>query len=298
MKTIHCFVAIMLVLSVVISGCNAKATQTATLLPTVTETVLVGTPTPLPTAETSFDGVRVTYVGNSGILITTGDKKILIDGMFDASGWGYSLPEYEQELLVNGRPPFDDIDLILCTHNHADHFDAVMISKYLLDHPNTVFVSTLQAASTVTGFGDRVIALDATTGDAKQTEVSGIQVEAIYLSHGTPPAGETEIVNNAYVITVNGITIFHTGDIDASLLSPTILKEYGLADKKIDIAFIPHFLLSNSMFHTLYKDVINSKYVVAIHYQLTDPLNVKAIETYYPDAVIFTEEMQNWEMPK
>ena len=143
--------------------------------------------------KNAYNDVRVSYVGNSGFLITVGNKKILMDGMFDGFP-EYKLPSAVQSLLVNAEPPFDQVDLILASHDHADHFSAEMVRKHMQNNPEAVFISTTQAASQLADLGERVIALDPIEGTPVYTETNGIEVEAIYLSHGTPPSGQLEIL--------------------------------------------------------------------------------------------------------
>ena len=268
-----------------------KATSTAFK---ASPTAFKATPTPWTNIEAFFDDTQVTYVGNSGFLVTVGDKKVLIDGIFSGFTRSYKLPPNVQDLLVLASPPFDDIDLILVTHSHGDHFDASMVQTHMQNDPKSVFVSTSQATNQIKGFGDRVITVDASAGNPVQKDINGIQVEAIYLSHGN----DTEVMNQGYVIKIDGVTVFHTGDIDASLLSAENLKGYDLPGKNIDISFIQHFLLSDTAFHSLISDIFKSKNVVASHYKLTGRVNTEMIASNYPDAVIFTKEMQNWVMPK
>ena len=282
---------------ILLSGCNGITGQSQSSAVPTDPTASKATPTSMATAETSFDGTRVTYVGNSGFLITVGDKKVLIDALFSGFHGVYKLPLNVQSLLVHASPPFDDIDLILATHTHGDHFSASMVQTHMQNNPKAVFVSTKQVTNQIVGFSDRVITLDASTGNPVQKEINGIRVEAIYLPHDIVATGETEIVNQGYVINIDGVTVFHTGDMDASLLSPEKLKGYDFPGKNIDIAFIQHFYLSDAVFQPFYNDVIKSKYLVACHYKLTDPIKTEIIENNYPDPVIFTEEMQNWVMP-
>lgn len=292
----RCMIIISIVL-ILISGCAGITGQSRTAANSSTPTASKAAPTPLVTSEAFFDGTRVTYVGNSGFLITVGDKKVLIDAIFSGINSIYKLPITVQSLLVHALPPFDDIDLILATHYHPDHFSASMVQTHMQNNPKAVFVSTSQVTNQIKDFGDRVITLDASVGNPVLKEINGIQVEAIYLSHGSVANGETEPMNQGYVININGVIVFHTGDIDASLLSPDNLKGYDFPGKQIDIAIIQHFLLSDAAFQPLYFDVFKSKYLIASHYQFTDPINTEAIGNNFPDAVIFTEEMQNWVIP-
>ena len=282
---------------ILLTGCNGITGQTRTASNSTATIASKATPTPMMIAEAFFDGTRVTYVGNSGFLIAVGDKKVLIDALFSGFHGVYKLPLNVQSLLVHASPPFDNIDLILATHNHGDHFSASMVQTHMQNNPKAVFVSTKQVTNQIVGFSDRVITLDASAGKPFQKEINGIQVEAIYLPHDIVPTGETEIVNQGYVININRVTVFHTGDMDASFLSPEKLKGYDFPGKNIDIAFIQHWYLSDAAFQPFYNTVIKSKYLVASHYKLTDPIKTEIIENDYPDAVIFTEEMQSWVMP-
>jgi L-ascorbate metabolism protein UlaG (beta-lactamase superfamily) len=273
-----------------------QLTAAPTPLPTATQPA-IATAVLAPTAEAFFDGVRVTYVGNSGFLITVGDKKVLIDALFEGFKGNYALPQAVQDLLVNARPPFDDVDLILATHDHADHFSTSTVRQHMQNDPAASFVSTAQAASQLTAFGNRVVSLAATQGKPDQVTVNGIQVEALYLSHGAVPSGETEIINFGYIVTVNGIKLFHTGDIDASLLTVAGLQAYGLPEKQLDLAFIPHFILSSRQSRSLVEEGIKSQYIFPSHYKYTPQPNPSLIKSYYPGAVLFDSEMQSWVMP-
>jgi L-ascorbate metabolism protein UlaG (beta-lactamase superfamily) len=239
--------------------------------------------------RSSFHRIHVTFVGNSGFLIAAGDRKVLIDAFFEGFPPGYTLPANVRDLLVKAQPPFDHVDLILATHAHGDHFSAAMVRQYLHICPNTVFVSTTQAASQLPGFGERVIAADPVEFSPLTLEVNGIQVEAIYMSHGYPPNDPKEIFNNAYIVTLNGITFFHTGDI-AGLRD---VEQYHLADKHIDMAFIQHFHLLDGEFRDLLKNDIGATYLFPIHYQFTEPVfDANAVLSNYPQAVLFNVELE------
>jgi L-ascorbate metabolism protein UlaG (beta-lactamase superfamily) len=244
--------------------------------------------------EVNYSGVRVTYVGNSGFLITVGEKKVLIDAFFEGFPPGYMLPEYVQTPLLNAEPPFDDVDLILATHNHADHFSAAMVRQHMQNNPNAIFISTTQAASQLEDFGDRVIAADPTRVETVTVDANGIQVEAIYLSHGVPTNGAEEVFNNAYIVTINQIKAFHTGDISA--LSSVL--PYNLSDMDIDFAFIPHFYLQNSASRAILNAEIGADYLFPIHYEYTEPaFNIAVVKFNYPEAIVFYSELDSWIMP-
>ncbi|MCP4653821.1 MAG: MBL fold metallo-hydrolase, partial [bacterium] len=79
---------------------------------------------------------------NEGVLIETGGKKILVDALFREPNPAYAAPPKEVlEKLETAQPPFDDVDLILATHNHGDHFDARSVVRHLRHNPRAVFLA-------------------------------------------------------------------------------------------------------------------------------------------------------------
>jgi L-ascorbate metabolism protein UlaG (beta-lactamase superfamily) len=244
-------------------------------------------------------GVSVTYVGNAGFLIKAGDKKILMDATFKGYAGQYQLPASIQEQIALGRPPFDGLDLILATHAHGDHFDPDLTRQCLQNNPKAVFGSTSQVTSKLTEFPDRVVTFNPTQGNADCKESQGINIEALYLPHGAKASDGKELLNYGYIVSVNGIRIFHTGDIDLQQFSYDDFRGYQLPEKKIDLAFIQHFLLTPDPGETKFvREGIGSQYVLPSHYHYTvPPLDTSLVLRNYPDAVLFRNELQNWIMP-
>jgi L-ascorbate metabolism protein UlaG (beta-lactamase superfamily) len=249
------------------------------------------------TADTTFSvmertdaQVEVTYIGNAGFMITVGGKKILIDALFE----GTPIPNDVAELLEMAQPPFDDVDLILATHIHADHFDAEMVFSHLQNNLGSVFVSSHDVVSEVTEIEevrDRAIPiqLQRRVGEKTQLAVNGIGLEALFLDHGggTPNLG--------FIITTEGRRFFHTGDMDTNSVSVSQLQRYGLPDKRIDIAFVAHFMLITEEQHAHILEGIQAEQIVAMHYQFTYPVpDYDLMEYYFPDAIVFRESMESW----
>jgi L-ascorbate metabolism protein UlaG (beta-lactamase superfamily) len=252
------------------------------------------TSTTQPTATVDPVGVGVTYVGNCGFLISVADKKVLVDALFAGSAGAYLLPNEVREPLLNAAPPFDGVDLILATHDHGDHFTAGMVRQHMLNNPETVFISTSQAAGQLTGFGERVIAVDPTEGSPVQVEANGIRVEAIYLSHGYPPDDPAETFNNAYVVTIGDLRFFHTGDIN----DLRDAGQYDLAGTGIDLAFISHSYMVSGTSRSTLEDVVGADYLFPMHFQYTQSAFTRdTIRANYPDAIVFSRGLETWYMP-
>ncbi|KPK92971.1 MAG: hypothetical protein AMJ88_09345 [Anaerolineae bacterium SM23_ 63] len=234
--------------------------------------------------------VEVTYIGNAGFMITVGDKKILIDALYE----GNPIPREVADLLETAQPPFDDVDLILATHIHYDHFHQDTVISHMENNPGAVFVSSPDVVSLVTQFThlqDRTIPIQIRhrVGEKFRLVVDGIGVEALFLDHG----GGT--LNLGYIITVEGRRLFHTGDMDPDSVSVSQLERLGLPDKQIDIAFVAHFMLITEDQHAHVLRGIQAKYIVPMHYQFTYPVpDYDLMESYFPDAIVFHESMESW----
>jgi L-ascorbate metabolism protein UlaG (beta-lactamase superfamily) len=239
-------------------------------------------------------GVIVTYVGNSGFLITTSHKKILIDAVFRGIDHVYTLPEDIQNGISSAEPPFDDIDLILVSHSHRDHFDSGLVLQYLKNNPDTIFASQTRIASQYSTLDNQIVYLDPAPGEPVQADIGGIQVEALALSHGEGQPG-----NIGFVITVDDIKVFFSGDFDMSQVSFEEFRAYGLPEQNIDLAFLPHFYFtSDESEQRFIKEGIGAKYLLPTHYYFTDPpMDRTSILKNYPDAILFYKELTSWEMP-
>jgi L-ascorbate metabolism protein UlaG (beta-lactamase superfamily) len=234
--------------------------------------------------------VEVTYIGNAGFMITVGDKKILIDALYE----GNPIPREVANLLETAQPPFDDVDLILATHIHYDHFHQNTVISHMENNLGAVFVSSPDVVDLVAGYTnlqDRTIPIQIRhrVGERFQLIVGEIGVEAFFLDHG----GGT--LNLGYIITVDGRRLFHTGDMDPDSVSVSQLERLGLPDKQIDIAFVAHFMLITESQHAHVLEGIQAKYVIPMHFQFTYPApDYELMESYFPDAIVFRESMESW----
>lgn len=245
--------------------------------------------------------VEVTYVGNSGFLLNIGDKKILIDALFKGFAGDYILPEQVQEKLNNAQAPFDDVDLVLVTHAHGDHISADMVLQHMKNNPNAIFASTKQtvdaliARDTLDDFHERSIGFNPSKEKSDKKDIKGINIEAFYLPHGP----DSRIINIGFLVSVNGITCFQTGDADFEQFTFDEFRSLKLPEKKIDLAFIQHYYLRGDSLNSKFvNEAIGGKYIFPIHYHYTTPsFDAAIIKENYPDAIIFKEELQTWQTP-
>jgi L-ascorbate metabolism protein UlaG (beta-lactamase superfamily) len=245
---------------------------------------------------TQQEKVNVTYVGNAGFLFEIGDKKILIDALFKGFDGNYEMPQEVQKKLTLAQAPFDNVDLILVTHAHGDHVDSAMVREHMKNNPKAILASTQQLIDYLKDSTERCIGFNPTKEISDQKEIQGIRVKSFLLPHGP----DSRIINIGFLVAVNGITLFQTGDADFDQFTFDEFKSLGLAEEKIDLAFIQHYYMRGySIENRFIQEGIASEYVFPIHYHFTTPpFDSTIVRQYYPAAVIFKEELQAWEMPQ
>ena len=239
--------------------------------------------------------VKITYVGNSGFLINIGDKNILIDSLFKGFKGGYNLPQKVQDKLTLAQAPFDDVDLVLVTHAHGDHINPDMVRQYLKNNPKAIFASTQQIINALKESADRYIAFNPTKEKSESKVINGISIETFYLPHGP----KSRIINIGFLISVNGVSFFHTGDVDFDQFTFKEFRSLQLPEKNIDLLFIQHFYLLGKPSRTKFvNNAIGGKYIIPIHYHFTTPpFDRSVVLQNYPEAILFKEELQSWSMP-
>ncbi len=244
--------------------------------------------------------VTVTYVGNAGFLLTAGGHKILVDGIFSGDASEYTQPADVVELITAARPPFDTIDLILVTHGHKDHFELERVRDYLEKKSQTVFISTgavTKGLLSIPILNDRVTGITLEPGEKREQTVNGVRVIAYHLTHGYTKAGE-EYPNLGFIVEMNGVKFFHSGDMNTTIVKVDDLKMLGLADEQIDIAFLPHWLFRSAGAYSYATEGVPARHYIPMHYHFTTPrLNRKLIKRIAPDAILFEKELDSWIMP-
>jgi len=243
--------------------------------------------TATPIAESDFDGTRVIFICTAGFLITVGDQRVLIDAIYQGYPGGVLRP------ILDSQPPFDGVDLVIATHEHLDHFDPELVLHYLQNNPESLFLSTPKAVEALLALDSslrpRLTAVDLAKGERAQLELAGIELEALPLSHGVPG-----ILNLGFIISMGGVSFFHTGDIDATSVSAADLQAYGLPAKQVDIAFAPEFLFSEAQYHDHILQGIQAEYLFPMHRGM---LPVSDYESIFPNSTLLQQPYESWLMP-
>jgi len=186
--------------------------------------------------------IEILYVANSGLLLTTKDKKILIDGIHaENSPPYYSVPKKYIDKIRLNKEPFDNLDILFFTHHHPDHFHAM----YTLDtlHRNSLLqligtssvLSQLSyTANYIEDFQSQLKPLSLPLYKSLSMNLKGIAFEVTSLVHDGEAYQGVE--NFAYLIELKNKLILHVGD-----AQPTIsnFQNAGLYGKKVDVLIVP-----------------------------------------------------------
>ena len=204
--------------------------------------------------------MKITKFTQSCLLIETRDKRILID----PGSIGY-----DESLLTNG---WDDIDILLVTHKHGDHFCEPAVAE-ITKNPKTKLYSSAEVAATYPKVQFNVVA----AGDVID---EGIKIEVVSAVHGYMPflrgAGEVN-ENIGYIITVEGKRIYVTSD--------TVCFKN---DYKCDVLCLPvssHGLVMGVFDAALFAKETEASLVIPIHMDNPKfPVDITELKTGFDKA--------------
>lgn len=187
--------------------------------------------------------LMLTYVANMGVLVGSGDSKVLIDSLFDKPNPDYRAPAPETlDKIMKGEAPFDGVDLVLVTHNHPDHFDAGLAVRYLETHAEPLLLAPADAVEAMRGvaadwakIGPRVVAIDLKVGEKEARDPKGIPLTACRTLH----SGDRDSpMNLMFLFELGGRGILHEGDPNGRC---EIFQAFGLKDVRLDLAIVHYW---------------------------------------------------------
>jgi L-ascorbate metabolism protein UlaG (beta-lactamase superfamily) len=198
----------------------------------------MGSPTPLERVNelTPSEGsVGVAWVGQSGFVVRGGGVTALVDPFLSP----YEGRRYESSIVPDAA---SGVDLVLCTHEHVDHFDAGSAPAIARASPQAVFVVPTPIVDMVTEVGiapDRVVGIQ----PEDPVTIAGVAVRAVPAMHGVTMAdayGFGEVLSDGlirflgYVFDLGGVRLYHAGD---TIHYPGMQDR--LRELAIDVAMLP-----------------------------------------------------------
>lgn len=224
--------------------------------------------------ETSTTAVR--YVANSGMLVTVAGRRFLIDAPLrdGLPPYATSSPE-ERAALENARTPYDNVDAILITHWHDDHFSPEAVAAHLTHSERTLLISSPQVVDRVRAAAPKVPASQLRAvlpepGNATAVDVNGVPVRVLRIRH-SPGARNLPEQHVGFLIGSSS-PLLHVGDAEPVADNFALLKSL----PPVDLAFVPFWFLSNDANRTMVAQSIRPRRTIAMHLPPADAAEVAA----------------------
>jgi L-ascorbate metabolism protein UlaG (beta-lactamase superfamily) len=265
------------------------------LRPRAAEGTAQGTTVPAKPG-TGREPLTLTRIANSGVMLASGESKVLIDALFDMPPSDYRAPAPEVlEKIMKGAPPFDGVDLVLVTHNHPDHFAAPLAVRALESSPQAMLVAPEDAVAEMRKEQDwprvaaRVVPLDLKIGEKAEREITGISLAACRTLHS---GQREEPMNLMFRLRLNGWRVFHEGDADATLDE---YRKFGLEEAKIDLALVHFWFPLHPEMAKLLQEVIQPAHIGLTHLPVRlesdAPGKIDMVRQYYKDIFLLLPGM-------
>ncbi len=256
--------------------------------------------------------VKVTYIANMGVLISSSSKTVLIDGLFNNSFNTYpTTPKNIVAKINNLEPPLASLDLLLVTHSHGDHFSAPMIAEYLAVNKSVKVIcnhktsSALKESIGLSADTARIVGLTPELCNSTDTLVDDIHLKVLRLRHS---ATDGQGGNLGFIIELDGVKVFHSGDSGGKFRQGdafTEIQEYdsiGIEEMEVDLAILNRSFLWNTDRPGLQilKDQMKPKHIILAHFSENDkqgewkPVDntIKKYQDILPEITLFKSPMQ------
>lgn len=238
--------------------------------------------------------VEITFLGNCGFFISAGSTHILFDAVHRQADYPqYSTPEDAFRKMLDKGAPFERIDLVLVSHDHADHITSEMAFQVLSRHPEAVLVANERALSGLRqkspGVYEKalgqIVSVTPEPASLATASVKGVTFKVFTQIHDP----HTKELVSAYLLDLNGIRILLHADSDLDQ-NAADLARLGLDKEGLDLWFFtdrPHDALDRVM-----RTIIKPKSYVIMHNPINDGRKYEATVKVYPRAIGFIGPME------
>lgn len=248
------------------------------------------------TDEQSFEA---RYLANAGVMIASGETKVLFDPFFRNSYGQYDLmPEEMEAALFAGSPPWDGIDAIFISHHHGDHFDPAVVLQFLQKWPAVHLYAPQQAVAAISAIDDqandllqpRVHAIKLERDSAPlRLDINGLLVDAVRIAHGGWPARHANVENIVFRVTLDSTaTVMHLGDADAGREHYAQHSSYW-QERETDLALVPVWLMLTDKGRYALDEYVDAEHAIGMHVYDSVPDDPDSRPPEFEGLDIFTQ---------
>ncbi|WP_207260178.1 MBL fold metallo-hydrolase [Desulfovibrio sp. Huiquan2017] len=216
------------------------------------------------------DCIDIDLVANAGVLVRGGGLGLLVDGMHNQDGHPFDRTSREDmDRMGRGEGLFAQLDYLLFTHEHPDHFTPELVLAHLERRP----VKGVFLPDAVHGSSD----LDRLVGELERRSVPywtmglapgrtrtvtpepGLTVTAVGARH----MGKQfqEVRNDCLLVELEGMRLLFTGDAD----HVSAYYEEALRDVPIDAAFVNPIFYHNPNGQAIIDGIFRPLEVIVYH---------------------------------
>lgn len=203
--------------------------------------------------------MKITWLGQAGVMLRTGDMTILVDPYLSNSVYKVN-PANDRRVPVDERFLHVKPDVLVFTHNHLDHFDPETVDHYLGKDTCVTVLSPISVWDQARRYGgaNNYVMFSRHTQWTQQ----GVRFTAVKAVH-------SDREGIGVVVDAEGKTLYFTGD---TLYSTDILADIPAG---VDCVFLPVNGVGNNMNMedaARFAEAIGAKRAVPVHVGLFDSL--------------------------
>lgn len=246
-------------------------------------------------AQRVAPSIEVTYLANEGFLLQSGDKRIVIDGLFRRGVSPYATLPKEKLEELEASPSVEKVDLVLVTHRHPDHFDPRSVLRHLEHHSGSRVVGPSQVLAGLRSefesefpYSARVLGRTPDWKMREQIVEAELPISLLRLRHSS--AQHLEVENLGFLVDFGDLRVLHLGDADGTREN---FRPHRLSRDRVDLAFVPFWYFLSEEGRGVVRQSIAARLVVLMHIPPREVSSwARKILPENPDVVLFRDPLE------
>jgi len=240
--------------------------------------------------------VTITQLANSGVMVSSGQTRIMIDGMVVETYAVYGgLPAEAATQYKQTSGVFEDVDLALVSHRHHEHNQPSHACEFAQQSEDMRLVSSPQVLGlmrekcrTFITSSPRVNEIKPDYENPYVFNHANAKITVFPLSHGTRKYAK--IQNYGHLIELDGVTVLHIGD---AAMDPIDFQRAGLDQVKVDVVMIPFWFFQPGPGIELINKYLGAPLKIAVHIPPSEMAEVQAyMGENFPQVTILGEPLK------
>ena len=134
------------------------------------------------------DGLKYQYYKNCSVLLEVDGKKVLCDGIVSDRNPFDRMPDAAEAGIMDREGEFEDLETLVFTHCHNDHFSGFKLTKFL-ERNHGAYVAVPASARLdwdyLWDLGANVCPLKGAVGEVREWNLGGVELEFMKTGHLT-----------------------------------------------------------------------------------------------------------------